>query len=117
MSLILPDNRSSALPTRRRVLLGLAVSSLPAPAIVRVSSIMPVGRVLITEPDRPQEGFVRRLWFDSLASDLLRGYVTTTINGAHPTLSEVERTVRYALKYGFLSPRRTEQLRLLIPDG
>jgi len=59
MAIILPDNRSLALPTWRAVLLGLTASLLSAPAIVRVTSIMPVRRVLITEADRPQEDFVR----------------------------------------------------------
>ena len=108
-----PDNRSSALLTRRSVLLGLAASSLAAPAIVRVSSIMPVRHVLITEPDRPYEGFVRRLWFDVCASALLQGRITANI----PTMSVAERVVRYALKHGFLSPRRTEEIRLLFADG
>jgi len=117
MAIILPDNPPLALPTRRGVLLGLTASLLSAPAIVRASSIMPVRRVLITEPDRPQEGFVRRLWFDACATGLLQGRITVTINGRHPTLSEAERTVRYALKHGFLSPRRTEEIRLLFADG
>ncbi|MCL2785538.1 MAG: hypothetical protein FWD55_08975 [Propionibacteriaceae bacterium] len=33
------------------------------------------------------------------------------------TFSEAERTVRYALKYGFLSPQRAEQIRRLFADG
>jgi hypothetical protein len=78
---------------------------------------MPVRRILITEPDRPQEGFARRLWFDACASGLLHGRITVTINGRTPTLSEAERTVRYALKYGFLSPRQTEEIRRLFADG
>ena len=77
---------------------------------------MPVRRVLITEPDRPQEGFVRRLWFDACASGLLQGRMTVAINGRCPTLGEAERTVRYALKHGFLSTRRTEEIRHFLAD-
>jgi len=117
MAIILPDNRSLALPTRRGVLLGLTASLLSAPAIVRMSNIMPVRRVLITEVERPQEGFVRRLWFDACASGLLQGRITVAINGRYPTLGEAERTVRYALNHGFLSPRRTEEIRLLFTGG
>ena len=117
MSIIRPDKRCLVLPTRRGVVLGLTASCLSAPAIVRASSIMPVRRVLITEPDRPQEGFARRLWFDACASGLVAGRITMTINGRTPSLSEAERTVRYALKYGFLSPRRAEEIRLLLADG
>jgi len=127
MSIILPDNRPLALPTRRGVLLGFGASLLAAPAIVRASSIMPVRRVLITDPapiavpERPQEGFVRRLWFDACASGLLQGRITVVRNGhmlGHVvTFSDAERTVRYALKHGFLSRQRTEEIRRLFADG
>jgi len=33
------------------------------------------------------------------------------------TFSEAERTVRYALKHGFLSPQRAEEARLFFADG
>jgi len=123
MSIILPDNRSLALPTRRSVLLGLVASALAAPAIVRASSIMPVRRVLIPEPvlitaaRRPYAGYVQRLMCDSLAAGLLRGDVTTNINGQVPTLNEAERMVRGALQNGWLSAERSAQIRLLIADG
>jgi len=116
VSIILPDNRPLALPTRRGVLLGLTASFLSVPAIVRASSIMPVRRVLITETERPSAGFIQRLMYDSLASGLLRGRITTFINDGHPTLSEAERTVRYALEHGFLSTQRSAQIRLLFQD-
>lgn len=114
-NIILSDNRSSALLARRSVLIGLAASCLPAPAIVRAGNIMPVRPVLFTDPTPIYMGFVDRLMFDSLAIDLLRGYVSTTINNGH--LSEAESSVRYALKNGWLNPTRADQVRLLLQDG
>ena len=123
MSIILPDNRPLTLPTRRSALLGLGASLLAAPAIVHASSIMPVRRVLITEPDRRYAGFIERLYYESCASRLLQhGGIIMHFSGRNPTLSEAERsqaerTVRYAFKYGFLSPQRAEEVRLLFADG
>jgi hypothetical protein len=102
MSILLPDNQPSAPLSRRSLLIGLAVSSLPAPAIVRVSSIMPVRRVLLTEANRPWAGFVQRLFYNSLAADLRRGHMTTVINGRVLTLSEAEPLVRYARQNGWI---------------
>jgi len=115
MSNILPDNRSSALVARRSVLIGLATSLLPAPAIVVACNIMPVRRAPITEPGRICMGFVDRLRFDSLAVDSLRGYGTGS--RAHLPLSDVERSVRCALKNGWLSPTRADQIRFILQDG
>lgn len=72
MSIVLPDNRSSAPLSRRSVLLGLATSSLSTPAIVRVSSIMPVRGVSITETNRPWAGYVERLCYNSLRGQLVQ---------------------------------------------
>ena len=115
MSDILPDSRSSARVARRSILIGLAASLLPAPAIVRACNIMPVRLAPITEPGRIYMGFVDRLRLDSLAADLLRGYVTGC--RAHLALSDVERSVRCALKNGRLSPTRADQIRLFLQDG
>ena len=100
MSTVFPDNRSSATLARRSVLLGLAASSLSAPAIVRASIIMPVRRVLLTE--RPSAGFVQRLFYNWLAADLRGGHMTTVINGSVVSLSEAERLVGYARKNGWI---------------
>jgi len=75
---------------------------------------MDVQRVLITEPERFYAGFVERLGYDMCASGLLRGHVSV---GVASSLSAAERRVRYALKHGFLSPRRTEEMRLLFAEG
>ena len=112
MSIIRPDKRSLELPTRRGVVLGLTASFLCAPAIVRVGSIMPVRRVLIAELERPGAGFVQRLCYDLSASMLLHGRPTFNL-----TFEQAERNVRYALKYGFLSRQREEEVRLFFAEG
>jgi len=114
MSIIRPDERSVVVPTRRGVLVGLTASFLFAPAIVRVGSIMPVRRVVIAEAERLYAGFVERLWYDACASGLVRGRISP---GVAPTLSVAERAVRYALKHGFLSPPRAEEVRRFFADG
>jgi hypothetical protein len=101
MSILFPDNQSPPL-SRRNVLLGLAASSLPTPAIVRMNSIMPVRRVLLTETNRPWAGYVERLFYNSLAAGLRRGHITTVLNGRVPTFSEAERFVRYARQNGWI---------------
>jgi len=49
------------------------------------------------------------------------GRITVTNNcevwGRVWTFKEAERTVRYALKNGFLSPPRAEEVRLFFADG
>jgi hypothetical protein len=102
MSKVFSDNRSSVPLSRRSFLLGLAASSLPAPALVRVSSIMPVRCVLLTETNRPSAGFAQRLLYNSLAAGLRRGHITTVLNGRVVTLSEAEPLVRYARQNGWI---------------
>ena len=121
MSIIRSDKRYLVLPTRRGVLFGVTASFFCAPAIVRAGSIMPVRRVLIAE--RFSAGFVERLWYDMNASRLLQhGGIIMPFNGRDPTLSEAERSqaeraVRFALKHGFLSPQRAEEMRLFFAEG
>jgi hypothetical protein len=92
----------STAQSRRSVLLGLAAFSLPAPAIVRVSSLMPVRRVLITEDKRPWAGYVERLFYNALASGLRRGQITVRLNGMLITWSEAERLVHKARQNGWV---------------
>jgi hypothetical protein len=42
---------------------------------------------------------------------------TSKRDGWTLTFSEAERTVRYALKHGFLFPQRAEEVRLFFADG
>ena len=58
--------------TRRSILLGAGASLLFAPAIVRVTSLMPV-RGLILPSERPYAGFCTRLFFHLLDGQLSRG--------------------------------------------
>jgi len=118
MSVVCADKRSVVVPTRRGVLVGVAASFLCAPAIVRVGSIMPVRRVVIAE--RFSAGFVERLRYDMCASHLLHD--PRKFNGRTWTLSEAERSeaeraVRYALKHGFLSRQREEEMQLFFANG
>jgi hypothetical protein len=101
VSILFSDNQSSPL-SRRRVLLGLAASSLPTPGIVRLSSIMPVHRVMLTETDRPSAGFVQRLFYNSLAAGLRRGHTTINFNGKPLPLSEAEFLIRHARRNGWI---------------
>lgn len=120
MAIILPNNQSLALPTRRSVLLGATVSFLCAPAIVRASSIMPVTpirRVLLPEIVPSQATVFERQYYDALAGAFLRGHGIPTMCDRHPqTLSEAERRVLGAYKHGWLSLDRTEQVRLFYED-
>jgi hypothetical protein len=102
MSILSSDNRPPSPPSRRNVLLGLAACSLPAPAIVRVSSLMPVRRVLITDNTRPWAGYVERLFYNALAADLRRGRITVGLNGNVLSLPEAQRLVSVARRNGWI---------------
>ena len=102
MSIPSSDSGLSTPQTRRSVLLGLAAFSLPAPAIVRVSSLMPVRRVLITEEQRPWAGYVERLFYNALASGLRRGQITVRLNGRLITWIEASRLVHKARQNGWI---------------
>ena len=102
MSTPFTDNRCFAPLSRRNVLLGLAAWSLPAPAIVRVSSLMPVRRVLITDNTRPWAGYVERLFYNALAANLRQGRIMVSLNSRILTLPEAERLVRKARQNGWI---------------
>jgi hypothetical protein len=87
--------------SRRNILLGLA-ASLPAPAIVRVSSLMPVRRVVITEASRPWAGYVERLFYNALAGNLREGRITVRLNGEIVAFSDAERLVATARQNGWI---------------
>jgi len=65
-----PLNLYSARPTRRGVIIGLAASSLPAPAIVRVGSIMPIRSMVIAETGRPSASFAQLLFYNALTAGI-----------------------------------------------
>src|SRR5438128_1101126 len=96
------ENRCRAPLSRRNVLLGLVAWSLPAPAIVRVSSLMPVRRIVLTKTDRPSAGYIERLFYNALAANLRQGRITVSLNSRILTLAEAERLARKARQNGWI---------------
>jgi hypothetical protein len=88
MSILSPDSQLSAPVSRRSLLLGLAAWSISAPAIVRASNLMLVRRIVLPEANRPWAGYVERVFYNALATNLRRGRITVRINGTIPTLCE-----------------------------
>ena len=97
------DHPNNPLITRRRILIGAAASLICAPAIVRVSNLMPVRR--LPPPFGPQyAGFVERLMYQSLASNLRTGRMTTNLNGRIIPEAAARQMVARAQDYGWLPP-------------
>lgn len=92
-----------SLITRRSIFIGAAASLLCAPAIVRAANLMPVRRLPF--PYGPQyAGFVERLYFHALESNLRSGKMTTRVNGEVVSESDARRIVAKAQAYGWLPP-------------
>ena len=69
MTALIPDNNQISPITRRSIIIGAAASLICAPAIVRVTNLMPVRRLPF--PYGPQyAGFVERLFLHSIESSL-----------------------------------------------
>jgi hypothetical protein len=97
------DHHHAGLITRRSIFIGAAVSLICAPAIVRATSLMPVRRLLL--PFGPQyAGFVERLMYQSLDSNLRAGRMSTTFNGKIIPEADARRMVAHAQDYGWLPP-------------
>ena len=97
------DHPHSSLITRRSIFIGAAASLLCAPAIVRAASLMPVRR--LPPPFGPQyAGFVERLMYQSLESNLRAGRMSTTLNGKIIPEADARRMVARAQDYGWLPP-------------
>jgi hypothetical protein len=95
------DHHHAGLITRRSIFIGAAASLICAPAIVRVTSLMPVRRP--PPPFGPQyAGFVERLMYQSLDSDLRAGRMSTTLNGKMIPKADARRMVARAQDYGWL---------------
>jgi hypothetical protein len=92
--------------TRRGIILGAAAALVCAPAMVRVTSLMPVRRLPF--PFGPQSaGFVERLYLHALEShmrDLTAGQTSTVFNGGIMDVAEARRRVAHAQAHGFLPP-------------
>lgn len=99
MTAIIPNH--DGLITRRRILIGATASLIGAPAIVRVTSIMQVR--CLRGPIGPQHaGFVERLFYHSLASNLRWGRMTTVCNGKIVSEVDARRLVAHARAQGWL---------------
>src|SRR5688572_28578266 len=97
------DHPHDRLITRRSILVGAAASLRCAPAIVRVANLMPVRR--LPPPFGPQyAGFVERLMYQSLASNLRTGRMTTNLNGRIIPKGVARRMVAHAQDCGWLPP-------------
>ena len=100
---IVPDYYHGSLITRRSIFIGAAASLICAPAIVPVTSLMPVRRP--PPPFGPQyAGFVERLMYQSLDSNLRAGRMSTTLNGKIIPEADARRMVAHAQDYGWLPP-------------
>jgi len=103
------NHHNDGLITRRSILFGAAASMICAPAIVRVTSLMPVRSFVLPTMEQlypgPQyAGFVDRLRYDWLEKYLRAGWdvkrIGTTFGGT--TKAQAIRTVAYARHFGFL---------------
>jgi hypothetical protein len=96
----------NGLITRRSIFIGAAASLICAPAIVRITSLMPVRR--LRGPIGPQyAGFCERLMYNSLNSNLRAGRMSTVVNGKIIPEAQARRMVAYARAQGWLAPEAT----------
>ena len=93
----------SAIAAERSAWLGGLVSS--GSSNVRVSSLMPVRRIVLTKADRPSAGYIERLFYNALAANLRQGRITVSLNSRILTLPEAERLVRKARQNGWICDR------------
>jgi hypothetical protein len=92
-----------SLITRRSIFIGAAASLICAPAIVQFTSRMPVRR--LPPPFGPQyAGFVERLMYHALDSNLRAGRMNTVLNGKIIPEADARRLVARAREYGWLPP-------------
>lgn len=90
-----------SLITRRSIFRGAAASLVCAPAIVRAPSLMPA-RGLRLPVGRQYAGFVERLYYHALDSDLRVGQMSTHLNGKIVSMADARQTVARARAYGWL---------------
>lgn len=95
------SSQPSQLITRRSLFLGAGALLLCAPAIVRATSLMPA-RSLILPTQRPWAGFIERLYYHGLASNLRNGRMTVIRNGKLVSEAEARRLVAYARAQGWI---------------
>jgi hypothetical protein len=103
MTAITPDHHHGSLITRRSIFIGAAASLICAPAIVRTASLMPVRA--LRGPIGPQyAGFVERLMYAALDSNLRAGRMSTVLNGEIISKTRARRMVAHARAQGWLPP-------------
>jgi hypothetical protein len=106
MATPIPKTDHNSLLTRRSIVIGAAVSLISAPAIVRVTNLMPVRRLPF--PFGPQyAGFVERLYLHSLESrvkNLKADQTSFLFNGETIGVASARRRVAFAQAHGFLPP-------------
>ena len=101
--LLVSDDHHDILITRRSIFIGAAASLICAPAIVRAANLMPVRR--LSPSFGPQyAGFVERLMYQSLDSNLKAGRMSTLLNGKIIADADARRMVARAQDYGWLPP-------------
>ena len=94
-------HQQPSLVTRRSIFRGAAASLICAPAIVRATSLMPVRRLPLTFENQ-HAGFVERLYFHALDSDLRVGQMSTHLNDKIVSMADARQTVGRARAYGWL---------------
>jgi hypothetical protein len=100
MTTPIPNHRIDNHITRRGIL-GASAILICAPAIVRAINLMPVGN--LREPIGPQyAGFVERLFYHSLDSNLRTGGMTVICNGRIVSVADARRLVARARALGWL---------------
>ena len=107
MTAVIPDPNDSSVVTRRGILVGAAASLICAPAIVQVTSLMPV-RPLPFPFGRQFAGFVERLYLHALENSfkacLLDGRTSFELGGHTISVDIARQRVSYARAHGFLPP-------------
>jgi hypothetical protein len=106
MTVLTPNIDHGSLLTRRSII-GAAAALICAPAIVRVTNLMPVRRLPF--PYGPQDaGFVDRLFLHSLESSLQAGLragrTSIEVGGRTLPVDSARRHVAFAQAHGFLPP-------------
>lgn len=109
MTAPIPNHHQRGLITRRSIFIGATASLICAPAVVRVTSLMPVRNSEFVTMERlypgPQyAGFVDRLKYDWLEKALRGGWDVSRNGNLFGGISESQarNTVAYARHFGFL---------------
>jgi hypothetical protein len=106
MTALIPGNDQSSVITRRSIFIGAAASLICAPAIVRVTNLMPVRRLPF--PFGPQyAGFVERLYLHALESrvkNMKADQTSFVFNGGTMDVASARRRVAFAQAHGVLPP-------------